>query len=230
MRQLAADYDEGRVQFTPEAELLWQFFSHADYYGPRSRMPFGDLDDSSLLNRLFRSGLLKSRLVTPEGCPLTWPAEPLRWELTPAVDETDDYHLRLVQAGGQPAPPILHILPGAPTLYLTSKGVFAGPEQQQRILEPEGENRIPAPALEGAAGVGLLQKLGVELPPRLRERVRTLSYAITIKCELRQTPAYYGSSFEECRVEVLAEAPTDLFGGRPAGRFFAPTLSLIRSP
>ena len=53
--------------------------------------------------------------------------------------------------------------------------------------------------------MAFLQSLGAELPPRVRERVRTLPYQITIQCDLR--PQFRGSSVEECEVRVVAEAP-----------------------
>src|SRR5206468_7859773 len=109
------------------------------------------------------------------GQPLLRPAEPLRWRLDLAEGESDDYRLRLVQADGSPLPPILAVLEGHPTLYLTSWAVFKGPSHQHKhLLEIEAENRIPAPALERDSGVALLQSLGVELPSRIKDRVRVL--------------------------------------------------------
>ncbi|HWH69644.1 MAG TPA: DEAD/DEAH box helicase, partial [Candidatus Sulfotelmatobacter sp.] len=158
-----------------------------------------------LLGRLLRLRLLDSRVVNQEGQPLARPAEPLRWELTPAASPEEDYRLRLVQADGSPPPPILAVLPGNPALYLTEQAVFTGPNPQPHVLQPTQENRIPAPAIERSAGVAFLQSLGVALPPRVRERVRTLPYQVTIQCALR--PIYPGSTTEDCVVDVRAVAP-----------------------
>src|SRR5207249_4789402 len=115
------------------------------------------------------------------------------------------YGLRLVQADGTPAPPILCLLAGTPALYLTATAVFTGPEPHPQVLDAKRENRIPAPAIEQLSGVAFLQSLGVDLPPRLRERVRTLPFQVAIHCRLQ--PVYLGSDTEECVVSAFAEAP-----------------------
>src|SRR5262249_25075895 len=96
------------------------------------------------------------------------------------------------------------ILPGAPTFYLTETTLFPGPDAMEGLLDPAQENRIPAPAIEQPSGLGFLQSLGVELPSRLRERVQTLPYQVTIRCDLG--PDYPGSNVEVCFIEVLAKA------------------------
>src|SRR5205807_9965812 len=72
------------------------------------------------------------------------------------------------------------------------------------VLEPLKETRIPAPAIEQASGVAFLQSLGVELPERVRERVRTVEYEVAIKCELK--PSFPRAESEDCVVTVVAEA------------------------
>jgi hypothetical protein len=204
-RQLAEDYDGGAAALTAEGELLWHFFSQRLYYGRGSELRYEDAESSRLLGRLLRLRLLDTRIVNADGQPLIRPAEPLRWELTPAAGEDDDYRFRLVQAGGDAPPPILCVAAGIPPLYLTANAVFTGPPQAERVLSPARENRIPAPAIEQAHGVSFLFSMGLELPPRLRERVRTLPYQVAIKCELQ--PSQYASKSEDCLVSVLAETP-----------------------
>src|SRR5439155_6744240 len=97
------------------------------------------------------------------------------------------------------------VLPGEPALYVTEQAVFMGPSQQDHLLDPARENRIPAPALEHAEGVAFLQSLGVELPPRIRERLRLLPYQVAIDCQLKRL--YPESNAEECIFSVVAEAP-----------------------
>ena len=205
LRQFAADYDEGGIRLTSEAELIWQFFSQRVFYGMAVHLPYRDIETLRLLGRLLRLRQLDSRIVDREGQPLARPTEPLRWELTPATGEADDYRLRLAQADGTPPPRILCTLPCHPTLYLTANAVFAGPAPHERVVDPLQETRIPAPAIERATGVAFLRSLGAELPPRVRERVRTLPYQVVIQCDLR--PGFAGSNFEECLVGVVAEAP-----------------------
>src|ERR1051326_6877935 len=173
-RQLDADYQEGAVRFTPEAELIWQFFSDLPDY--KIKLEFLDSTDEAadILGRVMRSRLLESRIVGLDGRPLARPQEPLRWEVIPAKAETDDYRFRLVQANGALPPPILGVLPGLPALYVTEQAIFLGPETQTDVLQPTQETRIPAPAVERASGVAFLQSLGAELPARLRGRVQVL--------------------------------------------------------
>ncbi|HTL16541.1 MAG TPA: SNF2-related protein, partial [Patescibacteria group bacterium] len=139
------------------------------------------------------------------GRALTRFPHPLRWEMLPPQNEQGDYRFRLVQSDGGPAPEVLCVLPGHPTLYLTVQGVFSGPDALEEILDPAGENPIPAAALESTAGIGFLDLVGVELPPALQGRVQKLAWKIQITCALRAI--YPGSDVEECVLEVVAEAP-----------------------
>lgn len=205
VRQLATDYDEGRVWLTPEAELIWQLFSQRIFYGMATQLPYRDSQTVRLLGRFLRMRQLDSRFVNREGQPLARPTEPLRWDVNPATDEQDDYRVHLVQTDGTPPPPILCALASHPPLYLTANAVFVGPPPYESILDPRGEIRIPAPAIERASGVAFLRSLGTELPPRVRERVRTLPYQVVIQCDLR--PTFRGSEVEECVVTAAAEAP-----------------------
>ena len=204
IRQFMADYEEGRIRLTSEAELIWQFFSQRVFYGLTVHLPYRDPETTRLLGQFLRVRQLDSRIVNREGVPLVRPAEPLRWELTPATGEEDDYGLRLAQADGTSPPPILCTLPTHPTLYLAANAVFTGPAHHEHLLDLLQETRIPAPAIEQSTGVAFLRSLGVELPPRVCERVRTLPYQIVIQCDLR--PAYPGSHLEDCIVSVVAEA------------------------
>jgi hypothetical protein len=204
-RRLAADSEQHLVRFTAEAGLLWELFAERSYYGNKAQLRYEDDDATRILGRLLRLTLLASRIVRPDGQPLARPTERLRWDLTPATDEQDDYRLRLVQANGAPPPTFLGVFPGRPTLYLTLEAVFTGSDQGAGLLKPANENRIPAPAIERASGVAFLRSLGLELPPRLRDRVRILPYQIAIQCELK--PTYSDGDTEDCLVTVLAEAP-----------------------
>jgi hypothetical protein len=205
LRQFVADYDEGRIRLTSEAELIWQFFSQRVFYGMAVHLPYREIEARRLLGRTLRIRQLDSRIVNHEGQPLARPTEPLRWDLTPATGEEDDYRLRLAQSDGAQLPHILCILPTHPTLYLTATAVFVGPAPGDQLLDPLQETRIPAPSIEEAAGVAFLQSLGAELPPRVRERVRTLPYQIVVQCDLQ--PAFSGSNLEDCLVSTVAEAP-----------------------
>ena len=104
------------------------------------QLPYRDAETVRLLGRLLRMRQLDSRIVNHEGQTLARPTEPLRWELTPATGEEDDYRLRLVQADGTPPPPILCTLTSHPTLYLTANAVFIGPPPHEHVLDPRRGN------------------------------------------------------------------------------------------
>jgi hypothetical protein len=205
LQQLARDHEHGVVQFSPPSELLWEHFSQRLYLGVLQLRYDSGFDTMRTLGRILRTHLLNDLIVNPSGEVLARPLEPLRWELECAGSSDDDYRLRLVMADGKPAPPILCTLPGKPTLYLSQDAVFTGPAPQSEVLDPSTVTSIPAPALERGPGVAFLQALGLELPPRVRERVRTLPLQVAISCDLQ--PIYQGSKTEDCMVTVVAEAP-----------------------
>jgi hypothetical protein len=205
VRQFKSDYDDGMARLTPEAELLWQFFAQRTYLGIDSRLRYGDSESCRVLGGILRLRQLDSRVVTQDGGVLARPVGPLRWDVTPATSDKDDYRLRLVRADGTAPPPMLCVIAGFPTLYLTESAVFEGPPPTEQVLDPLRETAIPARAIEQAAGVDFLRALGVAIPARLQGRVRTLPFQITVECELR--PIFRDSEVEECVVTVTAEAP-----------------------
>jgi hypothetical protein len=204
VQQLSDDWEEARIHFTSEAELLWHFFSQRMFFTSSAHLRYSDSDSVNIIRHFLRIQSLESRVVGLDGQPLARPTEPLKWDLTPATDEEGDYRLRLVQADGSALPPILCIFPGSPSLYLTANAVFKGPNPQEQVLDPLQENRIPAPAIERASGLAFLQSLDLELPPRIRERVRKLPFQVAISCRLQ--PIYPGSESEDCVVNVVGEA------------------------
>jgi hypothetical protein len=156
-----------------------------------------------MLRQLLRLAPLSAFLVAPTGQPLQRPDAPLHWELIPASSPAGDYRFRLVHADGAPVAGVLAVLPGSPTLYLTSTAVFPGPVAPA-VLDPARETVIPAPALESVRGVTLLQKIGIELPAALRDRVHVLPYHVVITCELKKAPS--GANMEDCFISAVAEA------------------------
>ena len=215
--RLWRQYEQGQLQLASGAELLWQLLS-GGLYGQAMLEVYYERSTSmtrAILGRILRAPLLESRIVTPAGQPLARPSEPLRWELLPAAGEQDDYRLRLVQAGGAPVPEFFCLLEGCPTLYLAADAVFKGPPPLDPQSDLQEEIQIPAPALESASGVAFLQALRLELPARLRERVRALPLQVAIHCELQ--PLHPSSRREDCVVRVVAQAPDghqEVFNGR----------------
>jgi len=207
------DFDEKNgEQLAPEVALLWQPLAQRARYGYQINLLYHDQQTRRLLNRFLRLPALESFIVGADGEPLRRPAEPLRWRLDAAVDEGDDYRLRLVQPDGSPAPKTLVVLQGRPTLYLTADALWQGPPVEDRVLDPAAETPIPAPSLEGATGVRFLQYLGVPLPPRIAERVQSVSLVPVIQGELRTIA--FGNDTEYAVLDALAVAPDGVYGER----------------
>jgi len=121
---------------------------------------------------------------------------------------------------------------GTPTLYLTRDAVWKGPIIDAHALTPGEETIIPAAALETGDGVRFLRKHGVELPARLRERIRTVTVKPLLRCELQ--PTYPGSQEETCVVQALGgsdDGSVQLVlardGWQPTNNESAPSDSLV---
>jgi SNF2-related domain/Helicase conserved C-terminal domain len=204
---LCQDINGTRFRFSTQAEILWHLLSQS-LYSP-AELAYTNEQSQWVLGRVLKVRALEAQVVTGAGVPLALPAIPLRWHLEPAADPQDDYRLSLVHGDGTPANSILSVFPGPPALYLASDAIYQGPAPLGEEFASAGETRIPAPALERVSGVMLLQSLGIDLPPRLRERVRTLALQVSIRCQLAELRP--GARSEECLVTVVAVA-ADGFG------------------
>ena len=201
--------------------MLWQTFRVRLTYGYGTSMHYTDHLAKAIVRHAIRHRSLEDRVVNPERHPLHRVADPLRWNLLPAESANDDYRLRLVQADGKTLPPILCVLDGKPTFYVTRETIFKGPPKLEHVLDPAVENPVPAPALETPAGVSFLHNLRVDLPPRIRERVREVPVQVRISCELR--PSYPGSRTENCFIQVMAESEDGQIREQWSGHQWTPT-------
>lgn len=129
----------------------------------------------------------------------------MRWQLAPAQHDEDDYQLRLVRADDLPVGELFFGVPGVPQLYVTPDAIFPGPPVVP-MLAPAAEHRIPAAALESREGVELLRRLGMELPPRLRDRVQTRPLRVRIAAELQMRNV--AGHYEDCLFTITA-SPND---------------------
>ena len=189
---------------TPEAVLLRQLLEERADFGYPPALRYLEVAAAEILGEMLRVPWLESRLVSERGHPLARPTEPLRWQLESAADEAGDYKLRLVQPDGAAAERFLLVVEGTPMLYLTRDTIWRGPALDAHALTPGEEARIPAPALETGHGVRFLRKHGVDLPPRLKERVRTVVVKPRLRCEIQ--PTYPGAKEETCIIHALAES------------------------
>ncbi|MBC8097648.1 MAG: hypothetical protein H7Y43_17745, partial [Akkermansiaceae bacterium] len=204
LRTIHEGFESGTLSAVAEVASLW-----ATIYKPydlftATNLVFSRPETIRILNRALRLPAIASRIVTPEGVPLGWPEEPLRYELQSAEDDAGDYHLRLLQADGKPPPPVLLTLKGQPTLYLTQHAVFRGPPSHD--FARDVDLKLPAPVVESSQGVNFLQHLKIELPPRITQRMRTLALKVTLHCEVK--PAYPGSNSESVYLRASLENET----------------------
>ena len=135
------------------------------------------------------------------GRPLARAAEPLQWRIETSGTEKIDYRLALVMPGGTMPPPALTVIDGKPSLYVTSTAVFEGPPLG-RLSPNEAAITIPAEALETSNGLTLLARLGVEPPPRIADRVRTVRLRPVFRCAIRE---YKFAGGESLIVDIRAE-------------------------
>jgi SNF2-related domain/Helicase conserved C-terminal domain len=207
------DFDEKHGdQLAPEVALLWQPLAQRARYGYPINLVYHDQQTRRLLNRFLRLPALEPFLTGLEGEPLRRPDAPLHWQLDPAQDDQDDYRLRLAQPDGSPAPRILCVLAGRPTLYLTADTLWSGPAGDDHVLDPAVVTPIPAPSLETAPGVRFLQFLGVPLPERLAQRVQCVPLQPVIQGELRTIA--FGNDTEYAVLDALGLAPDGPYSER----------------
>jgi hypothetical protein len=193
----------GRGLVAPEGTLLWHAFQQCLVVNGYKKPALNAAEPNSrrTLAFLLRQPGLANRLVNAEGEPLARPLAPLRWQLIPPDEIQGDYRLRLVQPDGTPAPAIHATFPGEPTLFLASEAIFAGPPVDDRLLALNTETTVPAAAVESRGGVRFLRNLGLDLPPRLVDRVRLIPLKPLLRLDLRQLT--HGSDAEHCTMEVL---------------------------
>jgi hypothetical protein len=204
MVSMLRNYGGHPPRFNAEASVLWQLVSSGMQAGGSAHLlRYADEDTRELLSSLVRMDFLSARLCDQEGNPLQRHTDALQWRVTAPENEQGDYEFHLARSDRKAAPEIWCVLPGTPVLFLTPEGLFPGP--MASVLELSRPNRIPAAAIEREPGLHLLQLIGAEAPPRLKERIRTLPLELWIHCALQ--PIYPASQAEDVVVEVEARAP-----------------------
>jgi hypothetical protein len=206
LRQLESSGQLEEMTVVPEAQPFWQAMAVRWRYGRSFDLRLYDVDVQRLVRSWVRLPALRERIVNAQGTPFEYGVEPLRWELRPPATASEDYQLRLVARDGRPAPKLLAVLPGAPTLYISETTVFEGPMPCDETGDRTTALDIPAPALESRDGIHWLLQLDVDLPPRLQEQTRRVAMRVHIRAEMK---SLYGGS-ETVFVWVNAEAENKL--------------------
>ena len=206
LRQLTEAYKTGNLSVGPDSLALWHALNDLWARIYRIELNVHDVEVQRTLNVLFRLPGLESQVLTATGTPFIRAAEPLRWHAQPVGATGADYEISLVTAAGTPPPELQFSLPGRPTLYVTATEIYCGPAPWKPIGGSQQSAIIPAPVLESAAGLELLQRLGVALPSALAARVRHAILQVKIQCDLK--PAYPGADHDLLAVSVTAGPAT----------------------
>ena len=188
-------------RLSPESMLLWQPFFNKSLVSYSTSLKYTDEWMMTQTARWLRQPNLRPLLVGDDGEPLVFHDAPLRWQVGQPEEKDGDYSFSLKRANGEPLPEVWFVTETKPVLYLTPLGVFNGPPFEQHLMSLDKPTLIPAKAFESAGGLRLADRLQVEPPPRLAERVQTIKLLPCIVAEVRKP--YAGSEIEHCYVDVM---------------------------
>ncbi|HKX60694.1 MAG TPA: DEAD/DEAH box helicase [Verrucomicrobiae bacterium] len=201
--------DADNLNLAASSTFLWGTLEPQFQYGSdSSSLSYDNPKFQRLLFRVLDTPALRDRVVTETETPYAFSSERLQWTLQDAAGPDDDYTLLLVRTDGSTPPPALVALKGRTLAWVSADTVYFGPRIPSTLNVTPAVIKIPAPALESAAGVDFLGSLGLELPTRLRERVRRVPFNLCIQCEA--APIYPGSATEDCRIRLLARSADGL--------------------
>ncbi len=189
------------ARLLPEAALLWMPFSQRVQIHYTATLAYADAWAVEQIGRWLRQPHVHPLLMAADGEPLVFHDAPLRWQVTQPESNDGDYSFALQQADGAALPDVWLFTRTQPPLYLTPIGVFKGPPFEPHLMHLHAPTMIPAKAFESLGGLRLLDRLQVEPPPRLAERVRTVKLAPCIVAEVKAPWA--GMTTEYCYVDVL---------------------------
>ncbi|MFM7215453.1 MAG: DEAD/DEAH box helicase, partial [Verrucomicrobiota bacterium] len=188
------------LSLTKDEMLLWQSFReivrmHSKAYAEEHC----GLHD--WLGAQLRHESLRVHFVDEVGMPLVIHAQPLRWRVMEPNDGEPRYRFSLVDAEDRSAGMILSQFAGIPTLYLTSSGLFEGPDIHSGEFASETELSVPAAALETRGGLRFLESLGVGIPEQIKKRMVTVVLRPRIEGSLHNR---HGTTSERCSLFVSA--------------------------
>ena len=190
---------QGQLALDEPSLAVWRaFYTGFDCRPFRSHT---EPDTARVLNQMLRLPGFEERVVGPDGALLQRSAERLQWRIESGDGEKIDYRLALVLPDGSAPPPALTVIDGTPSLYVTRDTLFEGPPLG-RLAPAEGAITVPAEALETSDGLTLLERIGVEPPPRIAGRVRTVRWRAVFRCAVKKDK--YGEG-ERLILKVCAE-------------------------
>ena len=204
LRDLITWLQHGRARMTPESQMLCTLVHDAITYEQVAELVYAIERSLAVLAQILRAKSLESSTVNEQGKVLLRSVEPVLWNVVAPTSDDGSYRFNLVRQDGSDIGAVLCSIPGNPSLYVTKNAVYPGPEPK-RLLNVAKETSIPAAAVETRAGLQFLTAIGVEMPQRIRDRIRHVPLQIAINCELRRPNAY--TTAEYCYFTVRATSP-----------------------
>ena len=159
----------GEFTATDDSGALWDLLLRRHHLGAGGTAS-GEAALLRLLPTLFERADLAGRFVDASGRVLERPAEPLRWRALEPGARDGDYVFELVMPDGAP-PGEVQLSVSGRTHWIVAQGRLWQAPPLPDGFDGRRPTRVPAGALETLPGVRLLEGLGVEMPPRLSERV-----------------------------------------------------------
>ena len=198
---------DGSHRLEPRAASLWSSYLRLDRFGTHEC----DLSDHRVAEWLgvhLRIPEAVKYFANEDGEPLVLAPDPLRWQVSEPDTEDGDYRFALVTHEGTPVPKILATLQGTPTVYLTAKGIFPGPDPVGITVLKGPQAAVPSRVLESTAGLRLLERAGVEMPGRIRSRTTVCPLQLALRAEVIR---YDGATTEYCHLLMSAATPDGRF-------------------
>ena len=189
----------GEFTLTPVAEVIWGRMEDRTFGGGNGHLRYDEVRACNVLYGICDTPGLRDAIVHPDGAPIPWSSDLLRWHLsTPSGSADDTYHMELVHADGSPVRQLTLALNGSPSYFLADGQFHAGPPFDPERLNPREGVKLPREAVENRQGIAFLHQLGVDLPEPLARRVHSVKLLPRLICRLQK--GYQ----EQCEISILA--------------------------
>ena len=166
-------------------------------------------DFSNVMLQLLSFPSMRHALVGQTGAPLVFHEKPLTWEIVEAPPV--GYSLQLKDAEGRVPPDPLLVVVSSPSWFITPDEVWPLAHWPFPATDGLARMEMPLSVLETGDGVTVLRKMGLPLPPRLKEKVRSVPALVTVRAKVHN-PGEGRSAY------LWAEASADYGGEAPSER------------
>lgn len=213
IRQWMTDYEEGKLTPGPGCEGIFMVFR--EDWVTRTGYAHGHGALAAALLAVGRDEEARVRIVNGKGIPFEWSKEPLRWSLKEAEDDGGNHVVELATPDGSPLGATILVVPGIPSLYVTSGVIYQGPRTVDGAPSANHAHRtkaipatrieIPAPAVASTAGIRFLTRLGAPVPASLSKRIKRIP--LSLRMHITTTTDMYRPENGEAEIQVSAVDP-----------------------